>query len=44
MLTAVRETDGIALSMQSLSDCLGQFSFVFYQQYVQKRAGLEDPS
>ena len=45
VLPAGGETDGIALAMQSLGDCLGQFAFVFYQQDVQKPADpLEDPA
>ena len=38
VLPAGGETDGIALSLQPLGDCLGQFAFVFYQQNVQKPA------
>jgi hypothetical protein len=30
--------------MQPLGNCVGQFSFVFYQQNVQKGADLEDPA
>ena len=44
MLAAGRETDSIALSLQSFGDCFGEFSFVFDQQNVQKPVALEDPA
>ncbi len=44
VLPAGGETDGIALSMQPLGNCLSQFAFVFYQQNVQKPVDLEDPA
>ena len=44
MFPAGRETDSIALFMQPLGNRLSQFSFVFYQQNVQKPADLEEPA